>query len=102
MCRRLRAQGVDTPVLMVTARDAVADRVAGLDGGADDYLVKPFAFDELLARLRALGRRGRTRQHVGTCSPYGPLTVDPVAHPVTVGGHARCRSPRRSTACSSS
>jgi len=57
-CRRLRADGVATPVLMLTARDAVADRVAGLDGGADDYLVKPFAFDELLARVRALARRG--------------------------------------------
>jgi two-component system OmpR family response regulator len=56
-CRRLRAGGVWAPVLMLTARDAVADRIAGLDGGADDYLVKPFAFDELLARLRALTRR---------------------------------------------
>jgi DNA-binding response OmpR family regulator len=61
VCRRLRARGVDTPVIIVTARDAVADRVTGLDGGADDFLVKPFAFDELLARLRAVGRRGRTR-----------------------------------------
>src|SRR5512142_2090355 len=49
ICRRLRSQGVDTPVLVITARDAVADRVTGLDAGADDYLVKPFAFDELLA-----------------------------------------------------
>ena len=62
VCRRLRGDGVDTPVLMLTARDAVPDRVQGLDVGADDYLVKPFAFDELLARLRALMRRGRTRQ----------------------------------------
>ena len=58
VCRRLRADEVWTPVLMLTARDAVEDRVAGLDGGADDYLVKPFSFDELLARLRALARRG--------------------------------------------
>ena len=57
-CRRLRADGVSSPVLLLTARDAVEDRIAGLDGGADDYLVKPFAFGELLARLRALGRRG--------------------------------------------
>src|SRR5918997_4900311 len=57
VCRRLRADEVWTPVLMLTARDAVEDRVAGLDGGADDYLVKPFSFDELLARLRALARR---------------------------------------------
>lgn len=58
VCRRLRADGVNVPVLMLTARDAVADRIAGLDCGADDYLSKPFAFGELLARLRALLRRG--------------------------------------------
>ena len=58
VCRRLRADEVWTPVLMLTARDAVEDRVTGLDGGADDYLVKPFSFEELLARLRALVRRG--------------------------------------------
>src|SRR5256886_5940635 len=57
-CRLLRGAGVWAPVLMLTARDAVDDRVAGLDSGADDYLVKPFAFAELLARLRALVRRG--------------------------------------------
>src|ERR1700734_1421502 len=57
VCRRLRAAGDDTPVLMLTARDAVEDRVGGLDAGADDYLVKPFALAELLARLRALLRR---------------------------------------------
>ncbi len=58
-CRRLRDDGVQTPVLMLTARDAVDDRVAGLDSGADDYLVKPFDFSELLARLRALGTQRR-------------------------------------------
>ena len=58
VCRRLRAHGVDTPILIITARDAVADRVTGLDAGADDYLVKPFAFSELLARVGALLRRG--------------------------------------------
>ncbi|MHB8498821.1 MAG: response regulator transcription factor, partial [Acidimicrobiales bacterium] len=57
VCRRLRSAGDDTPVLMLTARDAVSDRVSGLDAGADDYLVKPFALAELLARLRALLRR---------------------------------------------
>ncbi|MBU1877936.1 MAG: response regulator transcription factor, partial [Chloroflexi bacterium] len=57
VCRAWRAAGVRTPVLMLTARDAVSDRVRGLDAGADDYLVKPFAMDELLARVRALGRR---------------------------------------------
>ena len=57
VCRGLRAKGVNTPILMLTARDAVEDRVKGLDAGADDYLVKPFAFNELLARVRALLRR---------------------------------------------
>src|ERR671922_216209 len=63
-CRRLRADGVWTPVLMLTARDAVEDRIAGLDGGADDYLTKPFSFVELLARLRALVRRGPVEKPV--------------------------------------
>ena len=85
VCRQIRARGVDTPVIMVTARDGVSDRIAGLDCGADDYLVKPFAFEELLARLRALGRRGRTR-HLNHTLEYGPISVDPVAHTVTVGG----------------
>ena len=58
VCRRLRAGGLAMPILLLTARDAVAERVAGLEAGADDYLVKPFAFEELLARLRAIGRRG--------------------------------------------
>src|SRR3989454_5385517 len=59
VCRRLRAKGLSLPILLLTARDAVADRVDGLDAGADDYLVKPFAPEELLARVRALLRRGR-------------------------------------------
>jgi two-component system, OmpR family, response regulator len=63
-CRRLREEGVVTPVLMLTARDSVADRVRGLDAGADDYLAKPFAFAELYARLRALSRRGRNEEVV--------------------------------------
>jgi two-component system, OmpR family, response regulator len=58
VCRRLRAEQVQTPILMLTARDAIEDRIAGLDAGADDYLVKPFDFGELVARLRALARRG--------------------------------------------
>jgi DNA-binding response OmpR family regulator len=62
VCRALRSQGVATPILMLTARDAVSDRVAGLDAGADDYLAKPFDLDELLARVRALLRRGPALQ----------------------------------------
>jgi two-component system, OmpR family, response regulator len=85
LCRRVRGQGLDAPVLVISARDAVRDRVRALDCGADDYLVKPFAFEELLARLRALGRRGRNRQTARTLS-CGPLTIDPVDHRVTVGG----------------
>ena len=68
VCRRLRSKGLPTPILMLTARDAVADRVAGLEAGADDYLVKPFAVQELIARLRALTRRG-TRPPGSRCSP---------------------------------
>lgn len=85
LCRRLRDEGVDTPVLMLTARDGVADRVHGLDIGADDYLTKPFAFDELLARLRALTRRGRSR-HVTAVLTYGPLVLDLEGHTVTADG----------------
>jgi DNA-binding response OmpR family regulator len=85
VCRRLREQHVDTPILVITARDAVSDRVAGLDAGADDYVVKPFAFEELLARVRALARRGRTRQLEGVLR-YGPLAVDPRDHTVTANG----------------
>ena len=76
VCRQMRSQGIDTPVLVISARDAVRDRVRGLDCGADDYLVKPFAFEELLARLRALDRRGRNRQTARTLS-YGPLDDRP-------------------------
>jgi DNA-binding response OmpR family regulator len=85
VCRAVRRAGLDTPIIMVTARDDVRDRVTGLDEGADDYLTKPFAFDELLARLRALARRGRTR-HLTHLLHYGPLTIDPVAHTLSVDG----------------
>jgi DNA-binding response OmpR family regulator len=85
LCRRLRANGVDTPILVITARDAVADRVAGLDGGADDYLTKPFDFSELLARLRAIVRRGRTR-HLDAVLRYGPLALDERDQRATVEG----------------
>jgi two-component system response regulator MprA len=77
VCRRLRAGGDRVPVLMLTARDAVGDRVAGLDAGADDYLVKPFALEELLARLRALLRRSGAEDGV---LRFADLAVDPGAH----------------------
>src|SRR5512143_1643490 len=80
VCRKLRADGVWTPVLMLTARDSVEDRVAGLDTGADDYLVKPFSFDELLARLRALVRRGEPERP--TVLEVGDLRLDPAARRV--------------------
>ena len=74
VCRRMRSVGDDTPVLMLTARDAVDDRVQGLDAGADDYLVKPFALEELLARLRALLRRRFEGE--GGVLRFGELTLD--------------------------
>src|SRR5919199_4018321 len=80
-CRRLRESGVWAPVLMLTARDAVDDRVAGLDSGADDYLLKPFAFAELLARLRALARRGDSERP--TVLAVGNLRLDPATREVT-------------------
>jgi two-component system, OmpR family, response regulator len=82
-CRRLRKTGNWTPVLMLTARDAVEDRVAGLDTGADDYLVKPFAFAELLARLRALVRRGEPERP--TVLEVGDLRLDPATRDVRRG-----------------
>ena len=82
-CRRLREDGVVSPVLMLTARDGVEDRIAGLDGGADDYLVKPFAFGELLARLRALVRRGPTLRPA--VLEVGSLRLDPARRRVWRG-----------------
>jgi two-component system OmpR family response regulator len=82
-CRRLREAGVWAPVLMLTARDAVEDRVAGLDNGADDYLVKPFAFAELLARLRALARRGEPERP--SVLSVGDLRLDPATREVRRG-----------------
>jgi two-component system OmpR family response regulator len=92
VCRELRAAQVWTPVLMLTARGAVEDRIAGLDAGADDYVVKPFAFGELLARLRALLRRGPAERAPEIV--VGDITIDPAAHTVTRRGVRVDLSPR--------
>ena len=84
-CRRLRQARVWTPVLMLTARTAVRDRIRGLDAGADDYLAKPFALDELLARIRALGRRGKVERP--TALTLGDLRLDPATRRVFRGDH---------------
>jgi two-component system OmpR family response regulator len=83
VCRRIRAEGSRIPVLMLTARDAVKDRVAGLDAGADDYLTKPFSFQELFARVRALIRRGPTERQA--VLSVGDLVLDPGSHRVHRG-----------------
>ena len=92
VARRLRRSGSAVPILMLTARDAVTDRVAGLDAGADDYLVKPFAFEELAARLRSITRRpAAPPTAVLTC---GPLVLDDVRRTVTVDDRPVSLSPR--------
>jgi two-component system copper resistance phosphate regulon response regulator CusR len=83
VCRALRQRGDRVPILMLTARDAIADRIAGLNGGADDYLTKPFAFGEFLARIRALLRRANDRPT--TELRVGDLVLDPVRHEVRRG-----------------
>src|SRR6202162_2799782 len=86
VCRLLRREGNRVPVLMLTARDAVSDRIDGLDAGADDYRVKPFDIDELKDRVRALPRRaGGEGDGEGGVS-FGELNLDPARHGVTVGG----------------
>ena len=93
VARRIRARGCRTPILMLTARDAISDRVAGLDSGADDYLVKPFAIEELAARIRALGRRGQAR--AGSPSlRAGPIVLDEVGRMVSVDDRRVDLSPR--------
>src|ERR671923_1389636 len=92
VCRRLRAADRWAPILMLTARDGVRDRVAGLDAGADDYLPKPFSFDELFARVRALRRRGVTERP--TQLAVGDLTLDPATRQVTRAGTVVKLSPK--------
>ena len=84
LCSKLRSNQNDTPIIMLTARDTVEDRVIGLDVGADDYLVKPFAFAELLARIRALLRRQEYSAVVSL--RVADLTLDPIKHQVSRGG----------------
>ena len=85
VCRELRRQKLRTPILMLTARDAVEDRVKGLDSGADDYLVKPFAIEELCARMRALLRRDA--EDKSGCLAVADLVLNPATHMVTRNGH---------------
>ena len=92
VCRSLRASGLHVPILLLTARDAVEDRVLGLNAGADDYLTKPFAFAELLARLHALLRRSELTRPV--LLTVGDLTLDPLSHVVTRGGAPISLTPR--------
>ena len=97
VARRLRAQGSDVTILMLTARDTVGDRVTGLDAGADDYLVKPFAFEELSARLRALARRSPEANGHRRTQPKltaGAITLDETARLVTVAEQRVDLSPR--------
>src|SRR4029079_17326514 len=87
VARRLRRKRAEIAILMLTARDTVVDRVTGLDAGADDYLVKPFAYEELAARLRALSRRSTSPSRVSSELTVGPISLDEASRPV---------SPRRS------
>lgn len=89
VCRQLRSTGDDLPILVLTARDSVSERVAGLDAGADDYLPKPFALEELLARMRALLRRtSLDEQSDSAVMTFGDLTLDPVTREVHRGKRA--------------
>ena len=83
VCQALRARGVRSPVLFLTARDALTDRLSGFDAGGDDYVTKPFAFAEVVVRLRALLRRGAEPAHV----EVGGMRLDPTRHAALVGGH---------------
>lgn len=95
VARAIRSRQLPVAILMLTARDTVADRVAGLDTGADDYLVKPFAFAELSARVRALGRRNQAGPHrPETTLAYGPIRLDEATRLATVAGRPVDLSPR--------
>jgi len=92
LCQTLRERGVQVPILMLTARDALSDRVSGLNNGADDYLTKPFAFEELLARMHALLRRSKLTRPVVLA--VADLTLDPISHRVARGGEVLDLTPK--------
>jgi two-component system, OmpR family, response regulator len=94
VARRLRHKRAELAILMLTARDTVGDRVTGLDAGADDYLVKPFAYEELAARLRALSRRSASPSRATSTLTVGPITLDELSRRVTSGGRDVDLSPR--------
>ena len=94
VARKIRASGSETAILMLTARDTVGDRVNGLDAGADDYLVKPFAYEELAARLRALARRGAGARRAEPKLVVGPIMLDETSRRVTLDGKRIDLSPR--------
>ena len=96
VARKLRATGSEVPILMLTARDTVSDRVSGLDAGADDYLVKPFAYEELAARIRALARRGSNgvARRTEPKLEVGPIALDETTRRVTLDGKTVDLSPR--------
>jgi two-component system OmpR family response regulator len=93
VCRRLRAEGLTTPVLFLTARDGTEDKVRGLTIGGDDYLVKPFSLEELVARVQAVLRRGGQTREVNSVLRCADLTLDDEAHRVTRGGEELALSP---------
>jgi two-component system, OmpR family, response regulator len=94
VARRVRESGNEVAILMLTARDTVGDRVTGLDAGADDYLVKPFAYEELAARLRALGRRGAKARRPEPKLVAGPIVLEETTRRVTLAGKTVDLSPR--------
>jgi two-component system response regulator MprA len=94
VARRMRSGGSEVPILMLTARDTVGDRVTGLDAGADDYLVKPFAYEELAARLRAMGRRSNGARRPEPKLVVGPIMLDETSRRVTLDGRNIDLSPR--------
>ena len=94
VARRIRSTGSEVAILMLTARDTIGDRVTGLDAGADDYLVKPFAYEELAARRRALGRRGAKVRRPDPKLIAGPIVLDETSRRVTLDGRSIDLSPR--------